>query len=147
MPSTGLVSSITNCYRLRVSYNDPVHSFIISWRTVEPTGSSTLIILTIYISKCFLKHFIPNALPCPISGSELNRWAKSRHDQGFSEQTLNFPNVLPAIMGILWRCPSLSEEPWRLSEAGWSRETYCNTPLQITINRSHNVVQHCTMLL
>ena len=30
MPSTDPVSSITNCYRLIVSYTDPVHSFIIS---------------------------------------------------------------------------------------------------------------------
>ena len=30
MSSTGPVSSITNCYRLIVSYTDPVHSFIIS---------------------------------------------------------------------------------------------------------------------
>ena len=43
MPSTDPVSSITNCYRLMVSYTDPVHSFIISERTVEPTGSSILI--------------------------------------------------------------------------------------------------------
>ena len=40
MSSTDPISSITNCYRLIVSYTDPVHSFIISWRTVEPTGSS-----------------------------------------------------------------------------------------------------------
>ena len=40
MPSTDPVSSINNCYSLRVSYTDPVHSFIISWRTVEQTGSS-----------------------------------------------------------------------------------------------------------
>ena len=39
MPSTDTVSSITNCYRLIVSNTDPVHSFIISKRTVEPTGS------------------------------------------------------------------------------------------------------------
>ena len=30
MPSTDPVSSITNCYRLKLSYTDPVHSFIIS---------------------------------------------------------------------------------------------------------------------
>ena len=30
MSSTDPVSSITNCYRLIVSYTDPVHSFIIS---------------------------------------------------------------------------------------------------------------------
>ena len=42
MPSTDPVSSITNYHRLIVSYTDPVHSFIISWRTVEPTGSSLL---------------------------------------------------------------------------------------------------------
>ena len=30
MPSTDPVSSITDCYRLIVSYTDPVHSFIIS---------------------------------------------------------------------------------------------------------------------
>ena len=30
MPSTDPVSSIFNCYRLIVSYTDPVHSFIIS---------------------------------------------------------------------------------------------------------------------
>ena len=40
MPSTDPVSSITNCYHLIVSYTDTVHSFIISQRTVEPTGSS-----------------------------------------------------------------------------------------------------------
>ena len=40
MPSTDPESSITNCHRLIVSYTDPVHSFIISSRTVEPTGSS-----------------------------------------------------------------------------------------------------------
>ena len=40
MSSTDTVSSITNCYHLIVSYTDPVHRFIISERTVEPTGSS-----------------------------------------------------------------------------------------------------------
>ena len=40
MSSTDTVSSITNCYHLIVSYTDPVHSFIISERTVESTGSS-----------------------------------------------------------------------------------------------------------
>ena len=40
MSSTDPVSSITNCHRLIVSYTDPVHSFVISKRTVEPTGSS-----------------------------------------------------------------------------------------------------------
>ena len=40
MPSTDPVSSITNCWRLVVSYTEPVHGFIISQRTVEPTGSS-----------------------------------------------------------------------------------------------------------
>ena len=30
LPSTDPVSPITNCYRLIVSYTDPVHSFIIS---------------------------------------------------------------------------------------------------------------------
>ena len=30
MPSTYPISSITKCYRLIVSYTDPVHSFIIS---------------------------------------------------------------------------------------------------------------------
>ena len=30
MSSTDPVSSITNCYRLILSYTDPVHSFIIS---------------------------------------------------------------------------------------------------------------------
>ena len=37
MPSSDPVSFITDCYRLIVSYTDPVvHSFIISLRTVEP---------------------------------------------------------------------------------------------------------------
>ena len=42
MPSTAPISSITNYYRLRVSYTYTVHSFIISFRTVELTGSSYL---------------------------------------------------------------------------------------------------------
>ena len=42
MPSTDLISSITICYHLLVSYTDPVHSFITSWRKVEPTGSGSL---------------------------------------------------------------------------------------------------------
>ena len=40
MPPTDPVSSITNCYRLIVSSTVPEHSFIISKRTIEPTGSS-----------------------------------------------------------------------------------------------------------
>ena len=47
MSSTDPVSSITNCYSLIVSYTDPVHSFIISKRTVEPTGSSFYLLLVI----------------------------------------------------------------------------------------------------
>ena len=42
MPCNDPVSSIANCYRLKVSYTDPAHSFIISLNaqlTVEPTGS------------------------------------------------------------------------------------------------------------
>ena len=31
MPSTDTVSSITNCYRLIVSYSDPVHSFMMKF--------------------------------------------------------------------------------------------------------------------
>ena len=34
--------TIPNWYHLIVSYTDPVHSFIISWRTVDPTESSFL---------------------------------------------------------------------------------------------------------
>ena len=41
MSSTDPVSSITNCYRLIVSYTDPIHSVIISWRRDEPTVSSS----------------------------------------------------------------------------------------------------------
>ena len=56
MPSTDPVSPITNCYRLIVSYTDPVHSFIISKRTVEPTGSSFHLILLYLDSHLVMKH-------------------------------------------------------------------------------------------
>ena len=37
----------------------------------EP-DSNALIILPVYISKCFLKHFIKNALPCPLTGTSID---------------------------------------------------------------------------
>ena len=58
MPSTDPVSSITNCYRLIVSYTDPVHSFIISYRTVEPTGSSLNLTFQVTCLGQFLRSFI-----------------------------------------------------------------------------------------
>ena len=55
MSSTDPVSSITNCHRLIVSYTDPVHSFIISYRAVEPTGSSLQLLLGIVIGNYHLQ--------------------------------------------------------------------------------------------
>ena len=52
MSSTDPVSSITNCYRLIVSYTDPVHSLIISQRTVEQIWSSFVFVFGISYLVC-----------------------------------------------------------------------------------------------
>ena len=58
MSFTDPVSSITNCYRLIASYTGPVHSFIISYRTVEPTGSSLNLTFQVTCLGQFLRSFI-----------------------------------------------------------------------------------------
>ena len=58
MPSSYPVSPIYNCYRPIVSYTDPVHSFIISYRAVEPTGSSLQLLLGIVIGNYDLQFAI-----------------------------------------------------------------------------------------
>ena len=66
MPSTDTVSSITNCYRLIVSYSDPVHSFMMKFSSRNAQLSQLgLVIITIIIIIIILEFdFCPGPHGC-----------------------------------------------------------------------------------